>query len=387
MATNTLTALSPNLFAALDTVSRELTGMIPSVSLNADNAQRVAIGDTIKVPIVGAANVGDSSPSMTVPDPTGQTPTAVEIEITKSRVAEFGFVGEGQKSLNNGVGYGTIQTNMIAQAMRSLVNEIETDLVATYVSASRAYGTISTIPFASGLGELAQAHRILVENGAPTSDKQMVLNTITGASLRSNTGLTNVNQAGSAETLREGIFGRLSGFAVRESGQFGTHSGGTATLATITGTEAIGATALGVTTAATTGSIIFTAGDIITIAGDTNKYIVASDVTVGANTTGVVTIAAPGLKIASSATKAITVLADYEMNMGFDRGAVQLVARPGAIPTEGDLAIDRMMIVDPVSGLAFEIAVYLGYKKVRYEVSMAWGVKVTKPEHTMLLIG
>ena len=73
--------------------------------------------------------------------------------------------------------------------------------------------------------------------------------------------------------------------------------------------------------------------------------------------------------------------------MGFDRNAIQLVARPGSIPQEGDLAIDRMMITDPVSGLAFEIAVYPGYKKVRYEVGLAWGVKVTKPEHTMLLIG
>ena len=387
MANNVLTALAPNLFAALDTVSRELTGMIPSVSFNADNSQRVAIGDTIKVPIVGAANVGDNSPGMTVPDSTGQTPTTVSIAITKDRVAEFGFVGEGQRSLNNGVGYGTIQTNMIAQAMRSLVNEIESDLVAAYVSASRAYGTVGTIPFASGLGELAQAHRILVENGSPTTDKQMVLNTVAGASLRSNTGLTNVNQAGSADTLREGIFGRLTGFAVRESGQFIDHSGGTATLATVTGVEPVGETSLGVTTGATTGSIIFTAGDIITIAGDTNKYIVATDVTVGAGATGVVTIAAPGLKIATAGTEAITVSADYAMNMGFDRGAIQLVARPSSIPQEGDLAIDRMMLVDPVSGLAFEVAVYQGYKKVRYEVSLAWGVKVTKPEHTMLLIG
>ena len=387
MATNVLTALSPNLFAALDTVSRELTGMIPSVSLNADNVERVAIGDTVKVPIVGLANVEDSTPGMVVPDPTGQTPTTVNIEITKNRVAEFGFVGEGQRSLNNGVGYGTIQTDMIAQAMRALVNEIESDLTAEYINASRAYGTVGTIPFTSGLGELAQSHRILVENGAPTTDKQMVLNTVTGAQLRSNTGLTNVNQAGSAETLREGIFGRLSGFAVRESGQFMDHLAGTIVDTTVTGINAIGTTVINVTTAATTGDVTITAGDIITIAGDTNKYVVAADVTIAANTTGNITIAAPGLKVATIATAVVTIVADYSTNMAFDRGAIQLAARPGSIPEEGDLAIDRMMIVDPVSGLAFEIAVYPGYKKVRYEVGLAWGVKVTKPEHTMLLIG
>jgi len=387
MATNILTALSPNLYAALDTISRELTGMIPSVSLNADNVERVAIGDNVKVPIVGLANVEDSTPGMTVPDPTGQTVGTVQIEITKNRVAEFGFVGEGQRSLENGVGYGVVQTNMIVQAMRALVNEIESDLTAEYINTSRAYGTVGTIPFTSGLGELAQSHRILVENGAPTTDKQMVLNTISGAQLRSNTGLTNVNQAGSSETLRDGIFGRLVGFAVRESGQFLEHTAGTIVDTTVTGTNAIGATVINVTTAATTGSVILTKGDVVTFAGDTNKYVIAADVTIGVNTTGDITIAAPGLKIATAGSEAVTIIADYSINMGFDRNAIQLVARPGSIPQEGDLAIDRMMITDPVSGLAFEIAVYPGYKKVRYEVGLAWGVKVTKPEHTMLLIG
>ncbi len=387
MANNILTALSPNLYAALDTISRELTGMIPSVSLNADNAERVAIGDNVKVPIVGLANVEDSTPGMTVPDPTGQTVGTVQIEITKSRVAEFGFVGEGQRSLENGVGYGVVQTNMITQAMRALVNEIESDLTAEYINTSRAYGTVGTIPFTSGLGELAQSHRILVENGAPTTDKQMVLNTITGAQLRSNTGLTNVNQAGSSETLRDGIFGRLVGFAVRESGQFLEHAAGTIVDTTVTGVNAIGATVINVTTLATTGSVILTKGDVVTFAGDTNKYVVAADVTIAANTTGDITIAAPGLKIATAGAEAVAIIADYSINMGFDRNAIQLVARPGSIPQEGDLAIDRMMITDPVSGLAFEIAVYPGYKKVRYEVGLAWGVKVTKPEHTMLLIG
>jgi hypothetical protein len=31
--------------------------------------------------------------------------------------------------------------------------------------------------------------------------------------------------------------------------------------------------------------------------------------------------------------------------------------------------------------------VYPGYRKVVYEVSMAWGFEVIKPEHTALLIG
>jgi hypothetical protein len=54
---------------------------------------------------------------------------------------------------------------------------------------------------------------------------------------------------------------------------------------------------------------------------------------------------------------------------------------------EGDLAIDSMMLTDPISGLSFEVRVYPGYGKVRYEIRLAWGVKVIKPEHTSILLG
>ena len=46
-----------------------------------------------------------------------------------------------------------------------------------------------------------------------------------------------------------------------------------------------------------------------------------------------------------------------------------------------------MMITDDRSGLAFEVSIYGGYRKVRYEIALAWGVKNIKPQHTCLLLG
>jgi hypothetical protein len=126
---------------------------------------------------------------------------------------------------------------------------------------------------------------------------------------------------------------------------------------------------------------------VITFAGDTNKYVVASGDADTSNG-GTITLAKPGLRkaIPPSAT-AITMIAASARNVGFTRAALHLVARAPALPNEGDAAIDRINITDPRSGLVFEVSLYAGYRKIRAEVAIAWGVKAVKPEHIALLLG
>ena len=384
MAENTISSIVPDIYEALDVVSRELTGLIPAVTMNA-SAERAGINQNIVVDVEPAGNVSNITPAMTVPDPTGQTSGSTVIQITKSRAAEFGFIGDDQKKLNTGPGYLSVRANKIAQAIRAVANEVESDLAGLQATFSRAYGTAGTTPFgtANDYTDASNVLKILKDNGSPQSDNQLVINTAAGANFIGKQSA--VNSAGTDSMLRQGVLLDLAGMPLRESAQIADFTAGTGSSATTDDSGyAVGATVLTLASAGT-GTIL--AGDVVTFAGDSNKYVITSgdaDVSGG----GTITLAAPGLRVAmSTATKAITVVASAARNMAFNRSALVLAARAPARPEEGDMAEDVIVITDPRSGLSMEFAMYKGYRKVRYEVGLAWGVKNFKPEHTALLLG
>lgn len=387
LGANTLTNLIPDVYAALDVVSRELVGFIPSVMRNA-SVDRVALNQTLRAFQTPANTAGkDITPAMSLPSAADQTVLNKSFTITKARAFPFSWSGEEQNSMNaGGPGYLSIKQDQIAQAIRAAVNEVETDIaVAAKNGASRAYGTAGTTPFASDLSDTAQVLKILLDNGAPTTDRHLVIDTTAGAKLRTLTQLTKANEAAGDTLLRQGTLLDVHGFAIRESAKVQTTTAGTAASATTNNAGyAVGATTITLA-AAGTGTIL--AGDVITFAGDTNKYVVATgnaDVSAG----GTIVLAAPGLRVAmSAATKAITMVATSTRNIGFTRNAIVLGTRLPALPEENDMALMREVVTDPRSGLSFEVAVYPGYRMNVYEIGLAWGVSVIKPEHTAILLG
>jgi hypothetical protein len=216
----------------------------------------------------------------------------------------------------------------------------------------------------------------------------MVLGSTAVANIRGKqSGLFKINEAGTDQLLRFGVLGDVGGFALHNSAQVktavtaGTNNG---SASTNNAGYAVGATTLTLASAGT-GTII--AGDIITIAGDTNKYLVVTgdaDVSGG----GSIVIAEPGLRVAIAASNTvITTIAATTRNMFFHRSAIQLATRAPAMPDGGDSADDVMIVTDPVSGVAFEFCVYKQKRQVRYEVNLAWGVKMVAPRHCGILIG
>jgi hypothetical protein len=141
MATNTITNLIPDLYTALDVVSRELVGLIPAVTSDM-TFERAAVGQTVRSPVAPASTASDIAPAVTPPDDGEQTIGNVSMTITKARRVPVRWNGEQSLGLNNnGPTRKRIMVDQFTQAMRTLCNEVEVDLAALHIAASRAYGT------------------------------------------------------------------------------------------------------------------------------------------------------------------------------------------------------------------------------------------------------
>lgn len=378
---NILTGLLPDLMAGLEVVSRELVGIIPIVTRSA-TMERAALHQPVTYPKGPIVRTHDNTPAMTVPEPEDHEFGVGSVTITKSKNANFGMVGEEQRAINTGIGDMSLQAMFFAGALRTLVNEVEQDLFsAAYVAASRAWGTAGTTPLLTGSTETANLRRILNENGAPAAPRALVIDSMAAAGYLSNPLFNKVNESGTELTLRQGEIANVHGFSIHETGANASHTKGTGTLYTTnTAGYAVGATEITLITG--TGTV--KAGDVVTFAGDDNKYVVAE----GVAAPGTISLGAPGLReaIPASAT-AMTIGGSYTAGVAMSSDAMVLAARAPAMPKEGDQAVDSYLLTDPRSGITFDVRVYLGFGKVRYQVGLAWGWGVPNPEHMALLLG
>jgi len=132
------------------------------------------------------------------------------------------------------------------------------------------------------------------------------------------------------------------------------------------------------TTAASTGAIAFLEGDIITIDGDTQTYVITADVTEASASTDFTIAIEPGLKVATAGSEALTFDdASGVVNMMIHRDAIALATRPLADADMGLGAIS-MSDVDPVSGLALRVEVTRQHKQTRFSYDMLWGTGLVR---------
>lgn len=377
---NELDDLAADLYKAAEIVGRSAVGFIPSVTVNG-GSEVAAQGTTVRSHKTDEGTINeDATPSMTIPEGDDVTVTTDTMTLNKVVNAQIPFTGEEVGFINQGAGFQTVYGDIVTRKLNGMMKIIERNVaIEAYKNSSRAVGTAGTTPFASNFDLVAQARQVLFDNDMPVDDgmSTMVLNSTAGTNLRNLANLQKANEAGGTELLRQGTLLDLQGLMLKESSQVQTHTKGTGTGFLVNGALAEGATTIEVDT----GSGTILAGDVVTLAGDANKYIATSDLSAGS-----FTIAAPGLRQAAADDAAITVGNGYTANVAMHRSAIELAIRPMK-SSLASAATDQMIVQDPHSGLSWQFEVYGGYKKAMIDVTAVYGVKAWNPEAIATVLG
>lgn len=371
------------LYKGLDTFNREMIGFIPSVTLDADVA-RASKFDEVLSPVATASEVVDleeASWSAFTPADTGSVDT-VKVTMDNFKVVRIELGGEQTRALDNSNNYDLILEGKIQDAFRKLANGLESYTAQKAVEgASRAVGVAGTTPFAtpSDMSDFAQLAQVLDDNGAPQEDRNIVLSSTAMTNLRGKqTILLKTNEAGTDEFLRSGFTNPVLGFKLWNSAGLKKHIAGAGTGYVINGAQTAKTNELVVDS----GSGELNAGDVVTIDGV--NYVLSEAAESGATK---LVVGKPGLVSDVADNSAITTVSNFIPSVAFQKNAIVLATRQLSDPRGGDGCDEQYTLVDPFSGIAFDVRLYRMYHKAWLEIGLAYGAKVVKSDNVALLLG
>lgn len=382
---NVLTDLASDIQRALEIQTRATVGFIPSVSLNTGSEQ-AAQNQTVRSLTTVEGTVNESvSPSMTIPEGDDNTLGNTTMTLNKVVNAQIPFTGEDVAFLNGGAGFETAYGALFNRKINGMMKKIEAHCALTaHLGASRAVGTAGTTPFASNFDIVAEGRQILFDNEVPVDDGRtsLILNSVAGTKMRNLAQLQKANEAGGDDLVRQGTLLDLQGVMIKESTQVQSHTAGAGT-----GYDANGAGAVGDATITLDGGTVNTtgikAGDVVTFAGDSNKYVVNTGLT---STGGDIVLNLPGLQEVLADTTEMTIGSDFTGNVMLHQDAMELAVRPMATSL-ASAADDAEIFTDPITGITILVEVYGGYKKAMIDLTLVYGAKVWDSRGVALVMG
>lgn len=375
---NTLTAFTDKILAQGLLALREQCVLPRLVNMDY-GAEARQFGNTIDIPIPSAITVQAVTPGNTPPSTADVTTTSVQVALNKWYESPFYLTDK--ELLETTPSYVPRQ---VTEAVRSLANQINSDLFSLYTKIYGYVGTAGTTPFASDTSAATSARKVLNKQLAPVDQRRIVLDPDADANALGLRAFQDASFRGDTGGIGEGQIRRKLGFDFFMDQQVPTHTAGTAAGATTN--NAGYAVGIKTVTLASAGTGTILVGDIITFAGDTQTYVVTAgdaDVSNG----GTVSFE-PGLKVAiPTSNTAITVKASHVVNLAFHRDAFALAMRPLEDQQHPGLGSLIQSATDPVSGLSMRLEVRREHKRLRWSFDVLYGVAVVRPEFACRIAG
>lgn len=374
---NTLTYVIPQLLAqALETLREN--SIVPLLVNRKYEVEAGKKGSTIEVPIPAGVNVKDVAPSSTPATSGDMAPTSVNIELNRWKEAPFTMTDKEMMEVMNG-----FLPMQAAEAVKALANYVDQDILSLYKGVYGVAGVAGTTPFAVSTKEATQARKVLSNQLCPLGDRRFVFNADAEANALNLRAFQDMNFAVPAMDIIQGKLTPKLGFQwfmdqnVREH-TVGSLGGAPETPTLVNGVNAAGAETLGVTVGAGA-AMALKEGDIITVAGDSQTYVVTADTACTAGSNKSVPISPP-LKVATTGSEAITLegagLTSYPVNLAFHRDAIAFASRPLAAQSVANSNI--FSTVDPLSGLTLRVEVTRQNKQDRWSFDILYGRELVR---------
>jgi len=323
-------------------------------------------GSTVNVVVPAPITAVAVTPGGVHPNDTAAvTPTKVPITLSQWYRSAFDFSDKQAAQVDRG-----IVPMQIQEAIRGLVNTIETNVWLNYKALFGFAGVPASTPFATDIGEFLLAEKFANDQLMPVDRRALIMDTAANANWK---GLRRTYDRNFGDVGVEPVW---SPFVP-------THTAGTWTNAgTTTGTNAAGQGVVNLTGG--TGSILV--GDVVTFAGaDTQTYVVTA--ATGTAPTTAITVY-PNLKTAKSSTEVVTVKASHKVNLLLHPNAIAFAMAPmqaGAM-VQGAGATEAT-VVDNESGLALRLTYFRQFYQDEWSFDALWGSAVPRPELGVRIAG
>lgn len=343
-------------------------------------------GKTVDVEIPPTATASAITASNAYPSNTDTTATTVAITLDKWYGSDFHMNDQEMTRVDKDMNFFPAAAEA---SLNAVIEQVDDDLLALYKDVYNAAGTAATTPFASNASAWTTgARKLLNQEKAPMRERFVILNADAEANAVALSEFRSLEQSGDPNVIVEGEIGRKLGadWALNQGvPDFtgGTLSDGSNKAALINNASvAIGDTSVAMDETTLTGTVV--AGDIFTVAGDTQQYVVTAGATASGNA---ITVAFdPPAKVAWADDAAVTFVADHAANLAFQRGAFALATAPFE-SVDPSLGVMTQSFVDPLSGLTLRLEVSRQYKQTRWEWDVLYGVRTIRAELAARIMG
>ena len=378
---NTLSNVMPKLLAKGLLALRE-AAVMPRLVATEYGDEAAQKGQTIDIPVSRAQTASDVSPGPTHASAASNTPGLVQVPLDQWKHTDFYLTDKEMAEIDRSRHFVPMQAS---EAVKALANSMDRHVHNQYTGIYGYVGTAGVTPF-STVATATDTRKVLNQQLAPVSIRNVVLDPSAEAQALQLAAYSDVEKTGDRAVKIEGEIGRKFGMDHFMSQNVVTHTAGTLLNGVVASTAAAGASTIDVKAASATGNLVV--GDVFTIAGDSQTYVVKATVSAISSSTAKQVSIDPALQQAVSATAATATKATHVVNLGFHPQAFAFANRPLLSATQ-DLDGGARMVsaTDPVTGLSMRLEIIRQNKQDAWDFDVLYGAKLVRPELACRIAG